>query len=46
VPSEAGRVSERWREPLHPPVDGDVIDLHTAFGQQPLHVAVRQAEAL
>jgi hypothetical protein len=27
-------------EPLHPPVDGAVIDLHTTFGQQFFDVAV------
>jgi hypothetical protein len=30
---------------LHPPVDGDVIDLDPALGQQLLDVTVRQAEA-
>jgi hypothetical protein len=42
---EAGRVSEQRREPLHPPIHGDVIDLNAAFGQQFLDVAVRQAVA-
>jgi hypothetical protein len=31
VPSKAGRFSEQRREPLHPPVDGDVVDLDAAF---------------
>ena len=30
---------------LHPPVDGDVIDLDTALGQQFLDIAVGQAIA-
>jgi hypothetical protein len=33
------------REPLHPPVDGDVVDLDAAFGEQLLDVAVGEAEA-
>jgi hypothetical protein len=37
---EAGRVCEQGREPLHPPVDGDVIDLDPAFGQQFLDIAI------
>jgi hypothetical protein len=40
-----GSLGEQRREPLHPPVDRDVVDLHAAFGQQLLHVAVRQSEA-
>src|SRR5258706_12687341 len=31
------------QEPLHPPEDGAVVDLDSAFDQQFLHVAVRQA---
>jgi len=38
VPDEAGRIGEQWREPLHPPVHGDVTDLDAAFGEQLLHV--------
>jgi len=37
---EAGGVGQQRREPLHPPVDGDVIDLHATFHQQFLDVAV------
>jgi hypothetical protein len=38
-------LGQQRREPLHPPVDSDVVDLDTALGEQLLHVAVRQAEA-
>jgi hypothetical protein len=44
MPSESGSVREQRREPLHPPVDGDVIDLDTALDQQFLNVAVGQVE--
>jgi hypothetical protein len=40
-----GGVGQQRREALHPPVDGDVVDLDAAFGEQLLHVAVRQADA-
>jgi hypothetical protein len=40
VPGEAGRIGRQRREPLHPPVNRDVIDLDAAFGQQFLDVAV------
>ena len=43
--SEPGSVGQQRREPLHPPVDRDVIDLDAAFDQQFLHVPVRQAVA-
>jgi hypothetical protein len=39
-----GSLGEQRREPLHPPVDDDVVDLDAALGQQLLHVAVRQRE--
>jgi hypothetical protein len=32
------RVGEEWGESLNPPVDGHVVDLHTALGQQLLDV--------
>jgi len=35
-----GRVRQQRCEPLHPSVDGDVIDLDTAFGRRLLDVAV------
>jgi hypothetical protein len=36
-----GSLGEQRREPLHPPEDGDVVDLDATFGQQLLDVAVR-----
>jgi hypothetical protein len=36
--------AEERREPLHPAVDGDVVDLHTTLSQQFLDVVVGQAE--
>jgi hypothetical protein len=45
VPGGTGRVGEQWGESLDPPVDGDVVDLDTTFGQQLLDVAVGQAVA-
>src|SRR6266536_3933466 len=39
-----GGVGQQRREPLHPAVDGDVVDLDAALGQQLLDVAVGQAE--
>jgi hypothetical protein len=29
----AGSLGQQRREPLHPPVDGDVVDLDTALGE-------------
>ena len=40
-----GGPDELGGEPLHPPVDGDVIDDDAALGEQFLHVAVRQQAA-
>ena len=40
----SGRVDQQRREALHPPVQGDVVDLDTALGQQLLEVPVRQPE--
>jgi hypothetical protein len=40
-----GSLGQQGREALDPPLDGDVVDLHAAFGQQLLHLAVRQPEA-
>ena len=37
-----GGVSERRREPLHPPVHRHVIDLHTTLGQQLLRIPIGQ----
>jgi hypothetical protein len=40
-----GSLGEQAREAKHPPVDGDVVDLDTAFGEEFLDVAVGQTEA-
>jgi len=45
VPAEPGGIREQRCEPLYPAQDRDVIDLDTAFDQQFLHVALRQAVA-
>jgi hypothetical protein len=45
VPAGAGGLGQQRREPLHPLVDGDVVDFDPSFSQQLLNVAVRQAEA-
>ena len=33
VAAEPGGVGQQWGEALHPPVDGDVVDLDAAFEQ-------------
>ena len=33
VPARARSLGEQAREPLHPPVDGDVVNLDTALGE-------------
>ena len=43
MPTRPRRLDDERREALHPPVDGDVVDVDAAFGKQLLHVAVRQA---
>jgi len=45
VSAGAGRLGEQRREPLDPPVDGDVVDLDAALGEQLLDVAIGQPEA-
>jgi hypothetical protein len=40
VSARPGGVGQQRGEPLHPPVDGDVIDLNAALGEQFLDVAV------
>jgi hypothetical protein len=35
-----GGVGEQRGEPLHPPVDGDVVDVDAALGQQLLDVSI------
>jgi hypothetical protein len=45
VPAGAGGLCQQRREPPHPSVDGDVVDLDPGFSQQLLNVAGRQPEA-
>jgi hypothetical protein len=45
VTAEPGGVGQQWREPLHPPVHGDVVDLDAALHRQFLNVAAGQIEA-
>jgi hypothetical protein len=45
VPARAGGLGQQWRERLHPAVDGDVVDLDPALGEELLDVAVGQPEA-
>jgi hypothetical protein len=40
VPARPSSLGQQRREPQHPPVDRDVVDLHTALSQQLLNVAV------
>jgi hypothetical protein len=41
----SGGVGQQRREPLDPAVDGGVVDVDPALGEQLLHVAIGQAEA-
>ena len=43
MPAGPGDVDQLGAEPLHPPVDRDVIHDDAAFGKEILHVAVGQA---
>ncbi|GAB3832564.1 hypothetical protein GCM10027610_024920 [Dactylosporangium cerinum] len=43
VPAEPGCVGQQRREPLHPPEDGDVVDLDTALEEEFFDVAIGQA---
>ena len=45
MPTRPSGVGQQRREPQHPAVDRDVVDLDPALGQQLLDVAVGQAEA-
>jgi hypothetical protein len=45
VAAGPGGVGQQRCEPLHPPVDRDVVDLDPTLGQELLEVAVGQAEA-
>lgn len=38
-------LDQQRREPLHPPVQRDVIDFDASLGEEFLEVAIRQAEA-
>ena len=42
VPTRPGRVDQQRREPLHPPVEGHVVDLDATLGEQLLQVPVGQ----
>jgi len=40
LPAGTGGVSQQWREPLHPAVDGDMVDLDATLSQEFLDVAI------
>jgi hypothetical protein len=44
VAAGPGGLGQQRREPQHPPLDGDVVNLHTALSQQLLDVPVGQTE--
>jgi hypothetical protein len=45
VAAGSGGVGQQRREPLHPPVDGGVVDVDAALAEELLDVAVGQPEA-
>jgi hypothetical protein len=45
MPARPGGVGQQRREPPDPLIDGDVVDLNAAFGEEFFDVAVGQAEA-
>jgi hypothetical protein len=45
MPEGADGVGVQRCEPLHPPVDGDLVDLDTTFGQQFFDVSIGQSVA-
>jgi hypothetical protein len=45
MPARPGGLGQQRHEPQHPPVDGDVVDLDAALGEEFFDVAVGQAEA-
>jgi hypothetical protein len=45
VPAGACRINQQRGEPLHPPVDGNMINHDAPLGQQLLHIAVGEAVA-
>ena len=42
VPDRPGRVDQQRREPLHPPIEGDVVDLDATLGEKLFEVPVGQ----
>jgi hypothetical protein len=38
MPARPGGLGQQGREPLHPPIDGDVVDLDPALGEQFLDI--------
>src|ERR671910_3806731 len=45
MPARPSSVGQQGREPQHPAVDRDVVDLDPALGEQFLDIAIGQAEA-
>jgi hypothetical protein len=45
VAARPSGVGQQRREPQHPPVDRDMVDLDTSLDEQLFDVAIRQAEA-
>jgi hypothetical protein len=45
MPAGPGGLGQDRRESLDPAVDGDVIHVDAAFGEQLLNVAIQQCEA-
>jgi hypothetical protein len=45
VPTRPSGLDQQRREPQHPPIDCDVVDLDPALGEEFFDVAVGQAEA-
>src|SRR5436309_670188 len=43
MPAWACRPRQQRREALHPAEDADVVDLHSAFGQQLFNIAIRES---
>jgi hypothetical protein len=44
VPTGPGPVGQQRREPLHPPIHGDVIDLDPSFDQESFDIAIPEPE--
>jgi hypothetical protein len=42
MPAGAGRIDQQWSEPLHPAVNGHMVDRDPAFGQQLFDVPIRE----